>query len=359
MHTTIIAEAGVNHNGDEQKAIEMVEVAAQAGADTIKFQTFVPQAMVTQQVSKAKYQLADNSDRQSQFDMLRALQLSKQSYQALLAQCDAKDIRFLSTPFDCISLNFLVDELGLRELKISSGDLTNGPLLLAAAQKNCDIILSTGMSTLSEVERALGVLAFGLLQSTEKPCFQAFERAYTSPQGQAALDQKVSLLHCTSEYPAYVNHINLTAIETLEYAFQLPTGLSDHSIGTHIPVAAVALGARIIEKHFTLDCSLPGPDHKASLEPDALQLMIQQIRDVERALGDGKKLPRGQEWDHRPLGRQSLVALQSIKQGEAFTAATLGVKRAGNGISAMHYWDWLGKLSSRDYSEDEVVVSDN
>jgi len=353
----IIAEAGVNHNGSFEQAIQLVDVAADAGADAVKFQTFKADKLVSLVAPKANYQIANTSSFESQHDMIRRLELDESAHIKLISHCEQKGIEFLSTPFDLESLGMLVRTVALSRIKLSSGDITNAPLLFEAARTGKHIILSTGMSTLGEIEMALGVLACGYTRLDKSPSLQSFEVAYGSAKGREALQKKVTLLHCTTEYPAPFADINLRAMVTLQQAFGLSVGYSDHTLGIAIPVATVALGAVIIEKHFTLDRALPGPDHKASLEPGELKQMVQSIREVELAMGSSIKQPADSEMKNRPVARKSLVAVRSICKGEAFTPDNLGVKRPGDGISPMHYWEWLGKVAEKDYFYDEKVQS--
>ena len=287
MSVFIIAEAGVNHNGDLETACQLVDAAVAAGADAVKFQTFKAENLVTRHAGKAAYQKVTTGADENQLAMLKRLELKYELHFQLLAYCQSKGIQFLSTAFDFESLDFLVRELGIETLKIPSGEITNGPFLLAHAQTGKQIILSTGMATLGEVETALGVLAFGYLGALQPPSLTAFQQAYGSEQGQAVLREKVTLLHCTSEYPTPMENINLRAMDVLQQAFGLSVGYSDHSVGLVVPVAAAARGATVIEKHFTLDRTQQGPDHKVSLEPDELKAMVSGIRDVEKALGQG------------------------------------------------------------------------
>ena len=355
MSVYVIAEAGVNHNGDVGLARELVDVAAKAGADAVKFQTFAAERLVTATAPKAAYQRATTGAAESQFAMLRRLELAPGDHHEIKARCRERGIDFLSTPFDEQSLDFLVRNLGLGTLKIASGEVTNGPLLLHAAQSGCNIILSTGMSTLAEVREALGVLAFGLVGRGEASARAAFAAAYESEVGRRALGDKVTLLHCTSAYPAPDDEANLKAMDTLRRAFGLRVGLSDHTADTLIAVAAAAREAAVVEKHFTLDRSLPGPDHRASLEPGDLGQMIRAIRTVARALGDGVKAPVPSERETMAVARRSLVALAPIRAGEPFTAANIGARRPGTGRSPMEYWDLLGRTSERDLAEGEPL----
>ncbi|MBF0448776.1 MAG: N-acetylneuraminate synthase [Magnetococcales bacterium] len=351
----IIAEAGVNHNGDCDLAIELIDQAVEAGADAVKFQTFNAHGLVSVQAPKAAYQMVDGGPEESQVEMLKKLALSPEDHLRLTAHCRQRQIRFLSTPFDLNSLDFLVQQLGLGLIKLSSGALTHGPLLLATARSGARIILSTGLSALAEVEQALMILAHGLIRSQTDPGLEHFEAAYNSLEGQQALREKVTLLHCTTQYPAPLIDVNLRAMDTLSAAFGLTVGFSDHTAGISVPLAAVARGARVIEKHFTLDQSLPGPDHKASLEPDLLSAMIWGIREVEQSLGDGIKRLTPSELENRSVVRTSLTALSDISAGECFTEENLGVKRPGFGLSPIHYWSWLGRLARRNFAKDEAI----
>ena len=354
----IIAEAGVNHNGQRDLAFQLVDSAVAAGADAVKFQTFKADKLVTKSAIKADYQQQSTGGDESQYAMLKRLELDHQTHHELIEYCQKKEIEFLSTAFDEESLDFLANDLGLSTFKLPSGEITNGPLLLAHARFGRNIILSTGMATLGEVEEALGVIAFGLLNwknTTQTPTRQAFREAYSSAEGQQKLKEKVTLLHCTTEYPAPVNEINLNAMITMRGAFGLQTGYSDHSEGITIPVAATAMGATLIEKHFTLDRELPGPDHQASLEPAELAEMIRSIRMVEQAMGDGIKSPTKSELRNRPIARKSLVAAVAIQAGDQYSKVNIAVKRPGTGITPMEYWEMLGKISLSSINEDEVI----
>jgi N-acetylneuraminate synthase len=350
--TFVIAEAGVNHNGAMDMALRLVDAAADAGADAVKVQSFRADRLVTRAARKAEYQERTTGSGGGQFEMLKALELSPSDHEALIARCRNRGIEFLSTPFDAESLRMLV-ELGLGTVKVSSGDLTDAPFLLEIARTGKRIILSTGMGTLAEVEAALGVVAFG---ATAEPAAragpEAFRRAFASDAGQAALGDRVALLHCTTEYPAPFAEVNLRAMDTLAAAFGLPVGYSDHTPGEHVSIAAVARGARIVEKHFTLDRGLPGPDHKASLEPAELREMVRAIRDVESALGDGVKRPSPSEWKNREAARKSLVAAKSLEPGEPME---LACKRPGSGVSPFEYWNRRGAAAPRAYEADEAI----
>lgn len=352
--TYIIAEAGVNHNGSLEMAMELIDIAVQSGADAIKFQTFRAENLVSKDADKAEYQKATTDADESQFAMIQKLELDEKAHHQLIQRCLEKGIQFLSTPFDLESLKLLT-RFKLPYIKISSGEITNAPFLLEVARTNQAVILSTGMSTLGEIEMALSVLAFGYMEDSVIPSVGAFQEAYSSIHGRKLLQEKVSLLHCTTEYPAPFSEVNLRVIDTLKNAFQLAVGFSDHTPGIAVPIAAVARGAVIIEKHFTLDHSLPGPDHKASLEPENLKRMIEAIRQVEEALGNSYKLPMPSESKNKIVARKSLVASQAIKKGEVFTEKNLSAKRPGNGLSPILYWNCMGRIAQQDYKPDERI----
>ena len=354
--TLIIAEAGVNHNGSEELAFKLVDAAHKAGADIVKFQTFKASKLVTTDAKQADYQIKNTQKEESQFAMLSRLELSFEFHLELVEYCNQLGIEFLSTAFDSESLKFLVNDLKLKKLKIPSGDLTNAPLVLEHAQTDCDLIVSTGMATLAEIETALGVIAFGYIANkTDKPSIQAFEKAYYSELGQKMLKEKVTILHCTTEYPAPVQDINLKAMDTIANAFKLPVGYSDHSAGINIPIAAVAREATIIEKHFTLDRNMEGPDHKASLEPEQLKAMIDGIRNIELALGDGLKGPRPSEVKNKAIARKSLVAEKVITKGTVFSKDNMTTKRPGSGQSPINYWELLGNKAKNDYQVGDLI----
>ena len=354
----IVAEAGVNHNGDPSLAYQLIDSAAESGANAVKFQTFKTESLVTTDAIKAKYQ-QDTTDRdESQFSMLKKLELSHATHRKLFEYCNKKNIDFLSTAFDLESLDFLVNDLGLNTLKVSSGDITNGVLLLAHARTRCDLIISTGMATLSEVEQALGVIAFGLIHGNNldtPPSRTAFQLAYISHKGRQLLKKNVTLLHCTTEYPAPLEDIDLNSMATLKNTFGLRTGYSDHTEGMIVSIAASAMGAILIEKHFTLDKNMPGPDHLVSLDPSELKEMVLAIRTVEKITGDGIKGPKPSELKNIPIARKSLVSVSTIQKGDLFTEDNLTVKRPGTGRSPMEYWDLLGTKCQYNYEADEVI----
>lgn len=331
MPVTIIAEAGVNHNGDLGMALRLVDVAADAGADYVKFQTFSAAKLVTRTALKADYQTAALGADESQYAMLRRLELSAEAHHAIAAHCRSRAIGFLSTGFDVESIDFLI-AMGIDIIKVPSGELTNLPYLRRVGRSGLPVVVSTGMADMAEVEAAV----------------TALEQAGTA---RAA----ITVLHCTTEYPAAMADVNLRAMLTLRDRLGVAVGYSDHTSGIEIPVAAVALGATLIEKHFTLDSSLPGPDHRASLEPAELTAMIAAIRNVELALGDGVKKPRPVEEKNKLVARKSLVASRPIVAGELFSETNLAVKRPGTGISPMQWDSVVGRRASRDFAEDELI----
>lgn len=354
--TYVIAEAGVNHNGSIEMALQLVDEAVRAGADAVKFQTFKAANLVSKKALKADYQLKTTDQGESQYEMIRKLELNAGDHRRLIDHCQKKGIQFLSTPFDLESADLLIEEFDIPKLKVSSGDLTNAPLLLRLAQSQKPIILSTGMSTLEEVREALGVIAFGYLKpKSAKPSKSECQAVLQSEAAQTILKSKVTLLHCTTEYPAPFVDVNLRAMDTMRENFGLKTGFSDHTAGIAIPIAAVARGAEVIEKHFTLDRNLPGPDHKASLEPAELTAMIKAIREVEVSLGSSVKAPSPSEMKNIAIARRSLVAACEIKKGEAYTIENLAVKRPGNGIAPILFWECLGKVAPRDFKPDELI----
>jgi N-acetylneuraminate synthase len=354
-NTFIIAEAGVNHNGSVETALLLIDAAVDAGVDAVKFQTFKADKLVSKNALKAEYQKRLTEDGETQYEMLKKLELDHDAHLKLIHYCQTKKIKFLSTPFDTESADLLGKTFNLDMIKVSSGDLTNAPLLLHIARMAKSVIVSTGMSNLDEIEAALSVLAFGYVNKHSKPSAELFMDAYRSKEGQEILRHKVSLLHCTTEYPAPLRDINLKAMETLRASFGLRIGFSDHTLGITIPIAAAALGAEIIEKHFTLDRQMAGPDHQASLEPLELKEMVQAIRDVDIALGRATKAPTASEFKNIAIARKSIVAEVKINKGEPFTERNITVKRPGNGKSPMEYWSLLNRTASRDYEQDEPI----
>ena len=331
MRTLIIAEAGVNHNGEASLAFELVDCAARAGADLIKFQTFDADRQVTRSAEKAIYQQRGTGATESQHAMLRRLQLSRELHVALIERCRLRGIGFFSTGFDIGSVDFLA-ELGLDRFKVPSGEITNLPYLRNIGRYGKPVLLSTGMSTLAEVRAALEVL----------------ERAGT-PRS------RITVLHCNTDYPTPMEDVNLRAMTAMGRTLGVEVGYSDHTLGIEVAVAAVALGATLIEKHLTLDRRLPGPDQSTSLEPDEFARMVTAIRHIEVALGDGIKRPTPSEARNAPVARKSLVAAAPIRAGEPFTAANLTAKRPGTGISPMRWDEVIGLAAPRDFSPDELI----
>ena len=355
MATYVIAEAGVNHNGDLVLAKRLVDAAVEARADAVKFQSFDAAQLASVRAEQAPYQ-RESSPARSQLEMLQRLELGEPEHQALAEHAAGRGIEFLSTPFDSRNLAMLTGRLGMRLVKVASGEATNAPFLLEIARSAREVVLSTGMCTMDEVRRALGVLAFGFTGAPDAPpSADTFERAFDSAPGREALRDRVVLLHCTTEYPAPAHDANLRAMIAMRETFGTRVGYSDHTRGFHVALAAVALGAEIVEKHFTLDRKLPGPDHAASLEPPELQAMVEQIRAVESALGDGDKRPQDSELRNLGVARRSLVAARRISAGEPFTGTNVAAKRPGTGLSPFRYWELLGRKSRRDYAADELI----
>lgn len=329
MSIYIIAEAGVNHNGSLELAKQMIDKAKEAGADCIKFQTFIAKNIVSKNAGKAEYQKQQTNSSESQLDMLRKLELSFNNFKDLKKYCDFKEIEFLSTAFDFDSIDFL-NSLGIKTWKIPSGEITNLPYLIKIAKTNKPVILSTGMSTIDEISEAIVILK-------TNGC------------------KEITLLHCTTEYPAPYKDVNLKAMDTLKQKFNVPVGYSDHTKGIEIAISAAAMGAAVIEKHFTLDKNMEGPDHIASLDPGELKAMVKAIRNVESAIGDGEKKPAESEIKNINIARKSIVAKCSIRKGEVFDIGNITVKRPGNGISPMKWFDVIGKTAVRNFEEDELI----
>jgi N,N'-diacetyllegionaminate synthase len=329
--TLIIAEAGVNHNGDLMLAKQLIDAAAEAGADLVKFQTFNANRQVTRAAKKADYQTQTTGSNESQYEMLRRLELTEGMHHELIAHCSLRNIGFFSTGFDVESINLLLN-LGQDYFKIPSGEINNLPYLRHVGKLGKSVILSTGMATLGDIEAAIDVL----------------EHAGTARA-------QMTVLHCTTEYPTPMNEVNLLAMQNIQAAFNVSVGYSDHTQGIEVAIAAAAMGAEVIEKHFTLDRSLPGPDHQASLEPSELQAMVKAIRNIDVALGDGIKRLTPSEVRNKPVARKSLVARQAIKAGEAFSAQNLTTKRPGTGITPMRWDEVMGRVATRDYAADELI----
>lgn len=331
MHTLIIAEAGVNHNGDPEMARKLVDAAAATGADLVKFQTFRADRLVTPSAAKAAYQLATTAADESQHEMIRKLELSEAMHDELLERCADRGIEFFSSAFDLQSLDYLMS-LGMQRIKVPSGEITNLPYLRRVGGFGKEVILSTGMSTMGEIDDALNVL----------------EKSGTRRD-------KITVLHCNTEYPVPMAEVNLRAMQTIRDHFGVAVGFSDHTEGIEIALAAVALGACVIEKHFTLDRNLPGPDHRASTEPAEFRRMVSAIRNIEVALGNSKKQPGISEQKNIPIARKSLAAARPISRGEIFSAANLTAKRPGTGISPMRWDEVIGQAARRDFAVDELI----
>ncbi len=371
----IIAEAGVNHNGSLELAKQLVDVAAAAGADAIKFQTFKAENLVNVHAPQAEYQTANIGKIESQFEMLKRLELKHEMHFEIASYCKEKDIVFLSTPFDKESLDFLINNFDMPFIKIGSGEVTNAPFLLEIARTGKDVILSTGMSTLKEVKEALSVLSFGYYSCVnDVPSIEAFKTAFETNEAQKQLKEKVKILHCSTEYPCPLSDVNLNAMLTMEGELGLDVGYSDHTAGIDVSLAAVTIGAKIIEKHFTLDKTMEGPDHKASLEPDELKELVREVKriadldakkkreylksinDIDLILGDGIKAPSSSELKNISIARKSIIAKKNIASGEIFSKDNICVKRPGSGLSPLHYWSILGEKSSKYYNADEVIA---
>lgn len=329
--TFIIAEAGVNHNGTLELAKKLVDVAVDAGADAVKFQTFKADKLVSGGAQKAEYQKKNTSSEESQYEMIKKLELDENAHRELIRCCDQKKIMFLSTPFDHDSID-LLNSFGMPIFKIPSGEITNLPYLRHVGRLGKEVILSTGMADLGEIEDALDALM----------------------QAGASKD-KITVLHATTEYPCPIEEVNLRAMQTISAAFGIKVGYSDHTQGIEVPIAAVAMGACVIEKHFTLDRTMEGPDHKASLEPNELKAMVQAIRHIDQALGDGIKKSSKSETKNIAIARKSIVAARLIKIGEIFSADNITIKRPGNGISPMRWDEMLGQVARRGYQEDDLI----
>lgn len=332
MGVFIIAEAGVNHNGSIELAKKLIDVAVEAKVDAVKFQTFKTENVVSKNALKADYQIQNTKNgTESQFDMIKKLELDVKAHEELISYCKDKNIMFLSTPFDHDSIQ-LLDNLGLEIFKIPSGEITNLPYLVEIGKLNKKVILSTGMSNISDIEFAIETLI----------------KAGT-------LKENIQILHANTMYPTPMMDVNLKAMQTIGQTFKIEVGYSDHTLGIEVPIAAVAMGAKVIEKHFTLDCNMEGPDHKASLEPYQLKAMVESIRNIELALGDGIKKPSSSEMPNMKIARKSLVAKCDIKKGEIFTEDNLTIKRPGNGISPKRYYEYIGHIAIKDYKEDELI----
>lgn len=331
MSVFIIAEAGVNHNGDINIAKKLIDAAVEAGADAVKFQTFKTENLVSKNAQKAEYQKSTTDEQESQFEMIKKLELDVKTHHKLISYCKTKNIMFLSTPFDLDSVDLLSD-LGLKIFKIPSGEITNLPYLQKIGALNKKIVLSTGMSNMDEIGDALKTLTASGTKKTN-----------------------ITVLHANSEYPTPMEDVNLNAMLSIRDTFNVACGYSDHTLGIEVDIAAVAMGAQCIEKHFTLDKTMDGPDHKASLEPHELIAMVKAIRNIEKALGDGVKKPSKSESKNMTIARKSIVASKDIKKGEILNEENLAIKRPGDGISPMKWNDILGSAAQKDYNADELI----
>lgn len=355
VRTSVIAEAGVNHDGSVEDALRLVDVAAAAGADAVKFQTFRAERLALVDAPKSAYQIRHTDPGESSFDMLARLSLSEADHLRLRDRCRERGIEFISTPFDVDSMRFLVEDVGVARLKLSSADLTNALLLAAAARSGLPVIVSTGMATSEEIADALGLIGALYADPGATPVRGVRKAALQSSEIRALLRQRVTLLHCTSAYPTPLDEVNLRAIRTMANDFDLPVGYSDHTVGIAVAASAVACGAVVIEKHVTLDRTRVGPDHAASLEPDELAAMVRSIREVEVALGHGSKMPTPSERDTATTARRSLVATQDVSRGSLLDEGVLDVRRPGTGMSPMCFWHVVGSPASRDYRTGDLI----
>lgn len=331
VRTLVIAEAGVNHNGDMALARQLIDAAAQAGADLVKFQTFSADRLVTIKAGKAAYQVNSSQPNETQHAMIQRLELTREMHESLVAHCKARGIEFFSTAFDIESLDLLA-ELGLDRFKVPSGEITNLPYLRHMARYAKSVIVSTGMANLDEIRNALEVL-----------------------EGGGVSRSQVTVLHCNTAYPTPMVDVNLRAMRTIGDALGVAVGYSDHTVGIEVPIAAVAMGAVVVEKHFTIDRNLPGPDHQASLQPDELKAMVAAIRNIEKAMGNGLKQPTPSEVANKAAARKSIVAARAIRLGERFTESNLAVKRPGTGMSPMQWDRVIGQIARRDFAPDDLI----
>lgn len=357
----VIAEAGVNHNGSLDVARELVDLAASAGADAVKFQTFSADALALETAQLADYQRLSDDDARSQHDLLRGLELSRDEFRSLRDHCDRRGIRFLSTAFDLDGLDFLVDELGIPTVKIASGDLTFAPLLVAAGRTGLPVILSTGMADLPEIGTALRFLAAGLAQANgtlergARLTADALDAAWATRDEHVRFAEHVTILHCTTEYPAADSHLNLRAMQTVATTFGHRVGYSDHSLGSLASVLAVGLGATIVEKHFTFDTAAEGPDHAASLDPDGLHAYVSDLRRVPRMLGSDQKLCQAVEEGNRQVVRRSIIAARDIVEGAMISEDDVACFRPATGRTTFDYWEVVGAAASRGYRRGELI----
>lgn len=357
MNTIIIAEAGVNHNGSLERAQEMIRIAAECGVDIVKFQAWSAELLTSSQAVMADYQILNTGTSTSQLELLKGLELPRESYPSLIETCKEVGVGFLCTPMDLPSIGFLAD-LKVASIKVPSGEVTNAPYLVAIGQTKIPIILSTGMATVVEIEAALGAVAWGFLNQAGKPSFDKCVHLWEEVKQKAIFPKHVTLLHCTTEYPAPLSDVNLLAMRTLKEEFLLPVGYSDHTAGINVSIAAASLGAVVIEKHFTLDRNLPGPDHMASIEPGELKELVTAVREVNLCLGHSHKVAAHSEIKNIPIARKSLIAACNIKVGEKFTETNLAIKRPGSGESPWKYWDYLDQVAKHEFLADQLIKDD-
>lgn len=353
MKTFVIAEAGVNHNGSVEIAKKLIDEAKIAQVDAIKFQSFTGKNIIRKGTQKADYQKEQTGNNEDQLAMVSKLELSEESHLEIFNYAKERGIEVISTPFDLESVD-LLEKLQVNRYKIPSGEITNPLLLYKVASTGKPVILSTGMATIGEIENALAILAYGL-GGKKEPSLQKCLEFYGTKEAQSLLRDNVTVLHCTTQYPAPIDEVNLNVIGSLQKAFNLNIGYSDHTEGIGVSLAAVALGGVMIEKHFTLDRNMDGPDHAASIEPSDLQALVKEIRRVEGCLGDSQKLPTSSEIKNIPIVRRSIVAKLEIKKGETLTLENLTLKRPGTGRNPMDVWDLIGSKATRDYQEDDFV----
>ena len=350
----IIAEAGVNHNGDINLAHKLIDTAAEAGADAVKFQTFNAAKLTSPNLAKADYQKNKTNKSESQQDMLKSLELPLKWHQNLKERAENNGLDFLSTAFDIDSHNFLI-KLGINKIKIPSGELTNGPLIWKFAKSGIDIIISTGMADISEIEDALATIAHSYNSKDIPTNMSEIRKLWLNQKIKDSLKGKVTILHCTSQYPAEFRHVNLRAMQSMKDKFGLDIGYSDHTMGMSISLAAAANGATVIEKHFTIDRSLPGPDHAASLEPNELIKMVQEIRNIEISMGDGIKRPQEDEEKIKLSVRKQIIAAKAIKKGTLIDITDLTSARCGEGMSPNDVWSLVGKISKNSYNTGDLI----
>jgi len=356
MSIYIIAEAGVNHNGSMSMAFDLIHAAYESGADAVKFQTFKTDKLVTRGARKAAYQDENDNSTRTQAEMLKQLELTDEEFIELSRECERIGIDFLTTCFDSGSLEVICQEAKVRELKIGSGDITNLPLIIEHARTGLDIIISTGMSTLAEVEDALAALAFGYLSEKDAPeSYDWLKLNYFSEEKLARVRDKITILHCVTDYPANHECLNLPAIPLMKLAYGMKVGYSDHSLGIEACCAAVALGAVCLEKHLTMDQELPGPDHKASSTPVEFKALVAAVRNLEKSVLAKVKSPTSREQANLEVARKYLVAARDIAEGEVFTKSNIDIKRSSHGLSPKNYWSLLGQKADRGFVRGEVV----